>query len=689
CTYSEATGVEDFKTLCEEHDTPETLTVKTPSGGEHRYYTLSGNEKEEKLKNWTSCMTLNNKLIAVDNCKHGGYVMCPASKKGSAPYTWTTKDEFKAPMAQEYTSEPIANTDVDDEDIERFKKSEFWQDYFQIALTPDANNIYIITATGPYDLRHKSLLRFVCRAGKGCNRVIEVDYETLWEESDPLYKDLLKSNDGTDRALSVLMLNMLHNAVCATANKDVWKLFETYMGVWREEDKHVIMRPVFDHCVAKFKELSHICSKLSKGNENKWSYRATLANKVWNLMSSTGPKENILKSLYKLIWDNRNDDKFNKKGNLLHCTTGVYDLTAEIFCPAEPGDMSTQSTKLTYMPYSEHPEEKRQLVEGFLLDIMNNDMEMCEFLKRALASSLDGYVIDQLFYMFLGKGANGKSLLIKLLKLVLGDYASSMASAQVTKTSVNAQAASPALIALLHKRASFLTELEEKVLVTEFIKMVAGGDRTTGRGLHKENQEIELTSKIFIALNDLPTVEDKTHGFWRKLVIIPFKASFVDDPKLPHEKPIIPGYEAKLLACADTFLAMLIDTYVKHYKHKRINKAQLPAVARQMSIDYQFSQNIPLQFITLATNDSENEHIISTDLSEAFSNFCKSKSVQKNRNMVEQLYKIMDEKYPPTNKERRIKVNKKARNGWSGVELQEKSWKIVKDEESEDNDEEE
>ncbi|TPX52114.1 hypothetical protein PhCBS80983_g06521, partial [Powellomyces hirtus] len=50
-TYSEATGVKDFKTLCEEHDTPETLTVKTPSGGEHRYYTLSGNEKEEKLKN--------------------------------------------------------------------------------------------------------------------------------------------------------------------------------------------------------------------------------------------------------------------------------------------------------------------------------------------------------------------------------------------------------------------------------------------------------------------------------------------------------------------------------------------------------------------------------------------------------------------------------------------------------------
>ncbi|TPX52113.1 hypothetical protein PhCBS80983_g06522 [Powellomyces hirtus] len=257
-------------------------------------------------------------------------------------------------------------------------------------------------------------------------------------------------------------------------------------------------------------------------------------------MSSTGPKENILKSLYELIRDNRNDDKFNKKGNLLHCTNGVYDLTAENFRPAEPRDMSTQSTKLTYMPYSEHPEEKRQLVEGFLLDIMNNDVEMCEFLKRALASSLDGYVIDQLFYMFLGKGANGKSLLIKLLKLVLGEYALSMASAQVTKTSVNAQAASPALIALLHKRASFLTELEEKVLVTEFIKMIAGGDRTTGRGLHKENQEIELTSKVFIALNNLPTVEDKTHGFWQKLVIIPFKASFVDDPKLPHESLSFP-----------------------------------------------------------------------------------------------------------------------------------------------------
>ncbi|KAJ3265828.1 hypothetical protein HK104_006218 [Borealophlyctis nickersoniae] len=173
-----------------------------------------------------------------------------------------------------------------------------------------------------------------------------------------------------------------------------------------------------------------------------------------------------LSALYEIIRDNSDNEKFDSKLNLLHCTNKVIDLDTEELRDARPDDYLTKSTRLEYVPYEEHTAEKRALVEKFLDETTLGDNEMKKFLLKVLSSSLHGEIKFQFFFFFLGKGANGKSLLIKLMKKIFCDYHAPIPSSQVTKPGVNAQSSSPALMTLKGARGAFLTELQEPTLYT-------------------------------------------------------------------------------------------------------------------------------------------------------------------------------------------------------------------------------
>lgn len=707
-TFSARTGVDDFKTLCDQNEElPVTLTVRTPSDGHHYYFKLRGEDCEELLKNWSCCMNLDGKLIAVDIRKKGGYVNCPPSTKGVKGYKWTNGYSTEmAPLPkwilkniletmtthkphferQEYTSEPSLNTDFKNDDVTMFKESQWYKSFFQIGK-PNTHNIINITVSEPYDcgickrrhvknsnhpflVRNNGKLRFVCRSGPGFNRLIGPNYEKIHEEWDTPAKRFVEGSDHTNRAMSELLHQMVDSSVLSTDDPLEWRMFDKEEGLWRSEHRNVIMRPHLDTLVNELKELKGIYEETEKKELVKTS--TFLSERL----SMTVQKNQDLSALFELVHDKRKENLFDTKITLLHFTNGTMDLVTGVFGVSKAEDYATLSTKHKYIPYAEHPEEKRKIVESFLNDIMLGDADVLNYLLKALSSALDGRVEDQVFYMFLGKGANGKSLLVKLMKAALSDYYAPIPSAQVTQPSLNAQSASPALASLKSKRAAFLTELEQKVLHTEFLKMIAGGDETSGRGLYKDQTRLQLTAKVFVALNDLPAIEDKTEGFWRKLVLIPFNAHFVDLPNLPNEKQHVAGYERYLLACADTFLALLVQVYLTKYKEEGVLKKVQPATIIARGIEYQHSQNIPLQFYNVSC-EAGPEVVSTQELDEAFGNFCKQRGFTKSSQLVKQMYEFLDAKHP-SNARRQIKWKGKNIRGWKGFSLN-NAWELVVD----------
>jgi P4 family phage/plasmid primase-like protien len=727
--YSENKGTEDFQRLVEANELlPETLSATTPSGGKHYYFLLTGDEAESRLKNWTACMSLDDgSVIGVDLRKKGGYVMCPPSRKGTKYYVWDTPEEYKAKMKplpkwilkniletqkkhpkhfedQKYTCEPESNGEVDDEDVRLLKQSPFWRDSFRISNHPDKFHRYIITATEPYQcdicqrrhvkntnhpflVRHHGKLRFVCRPGKGFNRVIEPDHMQQWRDFKPrLCVEIVEGGDNTDQAISNLLAAHLRNTVMATVKPHQWLVFEKETGIWREEHKNVVLRPTLEYLSGRFDALHALANRLKGDKEDGvWKDRATCSALISIRMKETKYKNYLLPALFEKVRDTRRDKLMNSKGHLLHCENCVIDLQSGEVRSATPEDYSTKSTHLKYVPYEEHPETKRLLVEKFFDDIMLGDREMIEFLLRVLSSPLDAKIRFQFFFFMVGKGSNGKSLLIKLMKKALGDYYASIPTAQVTRPNVNAQSSTPALMQLSGARAAFLTELEDRTLYTEFLKMLAGGDSFSGRNHYEGQQEIVSTARAFIAVNDPPKILDRTDGFWRKLVYIPFEAHFREnlDPRMPNQRQLDETMEDKMLDAADTFLALLVQYHLNEYRTKGIGRAEQPEKVLEAGRRYQYEQDLPLQFYeTTCIVDSE-KYAETKEVHEAFSEFCKHRAVTKTSELVKHLDALMDEKHPPKNPRRQMKnqltKNKNVR-AWAGVTIEHGKWSIVDEE---------
>ncbi|KAJ3025222.1 hypothetical protein HDV00_000272 [Rhizophlyctis rosea] len=694
---------------------PTTLTVNTPSGGKHYYFKLTGSPDEDKLKNWVSCMHIDGTLIAVDLRKAGGYVLIPPSQKGLKRYLWETKEEFKAEMAdlpawiitnilesqrkqkkhfeaQEFTCNPSANEDVTSEDIELFKQSPYWQDCFTCSPILDSFNRTIITATAPYDcaicqrrhennsnhpflVRHNNRLRFVCRPGAGFNREIEPDYNQVWNEFDPLFRDFILAADGSDRAVSELLKAMIGGHVLPGLGKEEWYMFDKDESRFRMEHRDVILQPYLDKAVDQFKELKRLATKFHVEEDDVWGSRAAFAGNVANSMSTWNKKNGQVASVFELIRDNRKDKLFNANTSVFACKNGVLDLATGEFRDARPDDYSTLYTPLVYLPYDEHPEWKKDLIQSFLEDIMLGDTDLIMYLLKAISSALDGKTKDQQVYFFYGKGANGKSALVRLLEKVFGEYYTKVSSAMVGKPNFSSQGATSALMELIHKRAAFLTEMELNVLYTEFLKLVAGGDETTGRQLYQKQSKFRLCVKLFIALNNLPKVEDKTHGFWRKVVMIPFSALFIEkpDPQKPNERLLDESLEPRLMECADTFLALLVDVYHNLYKQDGVKKGVQPKIIQDLTEKYQHSQNIQLKFFTEYCVEEKNHKITSDEVLQVFRQYLKKEQIKENQNLVRDLYTFIDEKFPPSNKGRQFKkkVGDKWENfhGWTGFRI--------------------
>ncbi|KAI9089846.1 hypothetical protein DFS34DRAFT_638633 [Phlyctochytrium arcticum] len=330
------------------------------------------------------------------------------------------------------------------------------------------------------------------------------------------------------------------------------------------------------------------------------------------------------------------------------------------------------STNLEYKPYADHPQEKKDIINRFFDDFTLNRPELKKYILKVISSALDRHSRDQLFFFFHGIGSNGKSLLASLIALALGDYSAPISSALVSKPNVDAQSASPALTALKSIRSGILTELEQKTLYTEFLKMLVCGDRTTGRDLYeKKMQVITLAVKPFIMLNKLPIVFDMTRGFWRKVVVIPCDARFEStiDPSKSNEKKIIVGFEKELLKCADTFLALLIEVYLNEYKSEGIRDDVQPEIIKQTTLEYQRSQNIAMSFEQSVLEKSEGHILTVNDVNASFRKFCKNAGILHSQHLVDQVHERLDSLSPPTNRTRQIKHHGKNLRGWANYRV--------------------
>lgn len=205
---------------------------------------------------------------------------------------------------------------------------------------------------------------------------------------------------------------------------------------------------------------------------------------------------------------------------LLGVQNGVVDLITGKVRNGRQSDHITKHTDVQFEPSAKCPRW-----EKFVAEVFGNELDLIDWIQKVIGYCLTASTEEQAIFLCYGAGANGKSTFLDVIRYVLGGYAYNL---PFSAFELKSRSAIPNEIAPLKGRR-FVTAIEtnESVELNEGrIKALTGGDPITARLLYKEFFTFEPTGKFFLAFNHKPTVADDSHGFWRRVRLIPFTQQF-------------------------------------------------------------------------------------------------------------------------------------------------------------------
>lgn len=172
--------------------------------------------------------------------------------------------------------------------------------------------------------------------------------------------------------------------------------------------------------------------------------------------------------------------------------------------------------------------------EQFLSEIFAGDADLIDFIWRAVGYSLTAITSEQCLFLLYGTGANGKGVFSRALMNLLGDYADNMPFSTIE---MHQRSAIPNdLAALDGKRFVVAAETNDGTRLNEArVKALTGCDPITARFLHAEFFTFEPVAKFWLSVNHRPIVRDDSHGFWRRIRLVPFTQTFPLNAALSEE----------------------------------------------------------------------------------------------------------------------------------------------------------
>lgn len=213
---------------------------------------------------------------------------------------------------------------------------------------------------------------------------------------------------------------------------------------------------------------------------------------------------------------------FDSHSDLLAVKDGVVDLGTGRWRAATPADGLSFRAPVPYNPAATCP-----LWERFIRGVVCDDKPYARYLQRALGYSLFGHAKEQIFFLVIGSGGNGKGVLMRTMKAVLDQYAHTVAPNVLSRAySGNPNSPSPALTPLQRARFVACTELSGGGLDEAFVKQFAGGDQLSARPNYGELVTFTPPGKLWLAANKMPEIEAGDLAMWRRLVPLPFAANF-------------------------------------------------------------------------------------------------------------------------------------------------------------------
>jgi len=213
-------------------------------------------------------------------------------------------------------------------------------------------------------------------------------------------------------------------------------------------------------------------------------------------------------------------DKEEANNDLLNYLTlqnGLYDLEKRKLVIHTPDIFTTN-----LLPYDFDPAATCPRFIQFLHEVFMDDTDKIDFIQEAVGYMFHKTInVPTLFFM-VGSGSNGKSVFLNTIANLIGEHNTCSISLNNLKNEYY-------LLNLFGKMVNISTETPKKNFDTDLVKAVVAGDWVTGRGLYEKPTRFKPFAKHYLAMNELPPINDNTDGLWRRIYVIDFPKTFTED----------------------------------------------------------------------------------------------------------------------------------------------------------------
>uniref|UniRef100_A0A6C0JE41 SF3 helicase domain-containing protein n=1 Tax=viral metagenome TaxID=1070528 RepID=A0A6C0JE41_9ZZZZ len=405
-----------------------------------------------------------------------------------------------------------------------------------------------------------------------------IDYfleETIRTRGASTSKHDDRSGCGDTDIAKVLFELFKHQYVCVSIKGNVW--YQYINNRWQEVDSGTTLRKAISEQLRDLynqKTFTAMNSMILNGEPNEHQTpeedptkrRSIRILNICTRLSDSNGKDKIMKEARELFYDGTFLQKMDTNPYFLCFKNGVIDFKEKVFRKGHPEDNISMCTNIDYIPLNIKDHGK---IMDEINDFMNKlfpEKELCDYMWDHLSSTLIGTASNQTFNMYIGIGQNGKSVLVNLMEMVLGDYKGDVPLTLVTEKRGKVGGLTPEIVELKGIRYAVMAEPQKGDKINEGMMktLTSGKDRLQGRAPYMPQTISFLPQfKLVVTCNVFMEVKSNDHGTWRRIRAVPFKSLFTknpvnDDKEKPFQFMLDEYIDEKFDSWKEVFAAMLV-----------------------------------------------------------------------------------------------------------------------------------
>lgn len=226
------------------------------------------------------------------------------------------------------------------------------------------------------------------------------------------------------------------------------------------------------------------------------------------------------------------DDDGSKDENYINLSNGVFDLKRYILLPHDHKYGFRYRNSYQYDPLATCPQFDEQL---FLYS--RGDVDWIKAFWEIVGASLTAENPYQKMFWWLGSGGNGKGTCLRIITELVGRQ---MVLSGFTWDKLGDRFF---LNSVVGKRVAICGDASKEMRNADALKQLTGGDIMSTDVKYGDQRDIEIKSKLIIALNRMPRVEtgESLYAIERRIHLLPW------DYTIPQDK-LDPEIETRLLS---------------------------------------------------------------------------------------------------------------------------------------------